>query len=71
MASSGRRRTHFYFAPYLNAPTFEKPIEPSVGVLYLVVGGTVVVDEGKIVPDVFPDRALLGTGKRSASRIVG
>jgi len=39
-------------------------MEPSVGVLYLVVGGTVVVDEGKIVPDVFPDRALLGTGKR-------
>jgi hypothetical protein len=42
-------------------------MEPSVGVLYLVVGGTVVLDEGKIVPDVFPDRALLGPGKRSAS----
>src|SRR5580700_4736072 len=27
--------------------TFEKPMEPSVGVRYLVVGGTVVVDEGK------------------------
>jgi N-acyl-D-aspartate/D-glutamate deacylase len=46
--------------------TFEKPMEPSVGVRYLVVGGTVVVDEGKIVPDVFPGRALLGPGKRSA-----
>src|ERR1700676_3028718 len=45
--------------------TFEKPMEPSVGVRYLVVGGTVVVDEGKIVPDVFPGRALLGPGKRS------
>jgi N-acyl-D-aspartate/D-glutamate deacylase len=44
--------------------TFEKPMEPSVGVRYLVVGGTVVVDEGKIVPDVFPGRALLGSGKR-------
>ncbi|HTA50011.1 MAG TPA: amidohydrolase family protein [Verrucomicrobiae bacterium] len=43
--------------------TFEKPMEPSVGVRYLVVGGTVVVDEGKIVPDVFPGRALLGPGK--------
>jgi N-acyl-D-aspartate/D-glutamate deacylase len=42
--------------------TFEKPMEPSVGVRYLVVGGTVVVDEGKIVPDVFPGRALLGPG---------
>ncbi|HWW94868.1 MAG TPA: amidohydrolase family protein [Vicinamibacteria bacterium] len=47
--------------------TFEKPMEPSVGVRYLVVGGTLVVDEGKIVPDVFPGRALLGPGKRSAS----
>jgi N-acyl-D-aspartate/D-glutamate deacylase len=48
--------------------TFEKPMEPSVGVRYLVVGGTVVVDEGKIVPDVFPGRALLGPGRRSTSR---
>jgi N-acyl-D-aspartate/D-glutamate deacylase len=43
--------------------TFEKPMEPSVGVRYLVVGGTVVVDEGKVVPDVFPGRAILGPGK--------
>jgi len=47
--------------------TFEKPTEPSVGVRYLVVAGTVVVDEGKIVPNVFPGRALLGPGKRAAS----
>ena len=44
--------------------TFAKPMEPSVGVRYLVVGGTIVVDEGKIVPDVFPGRPLLGPGKR-------
>ena len=44
--------------------TFAKPMEPSVGVRYLVVSGTIVVDEGKIVPDVFPGRALLGAGKR-------
>ena len=43
--------------------TFDKPMEPSTGVRYLVVGGTVVVDQGKIVPDVFPGRALLGPGK--------
>jgi N-acyl-D-aspartate/D-glutamate deacylase len=40
--------------------TFEKPMEPSVGVRYLLVAGTVVVNEGKIVPDVFPGRALPG-----------
>jgi N-acyl-D-aspartate/D-glutamate deacylase len=40
--------------------TFEKPMQPSVGVRYLLVAGTVVVNEGAIVPDVFPGRALLG-----------
>jgi cytosine/adenosine deaminase-related metal-dependent hydrolase len=40
--------------------TFQKPMEPSVGVRYLLVGGNAVVDDGKIEPDVFPGRALLG-----------
>jgi N-acyl-D-aspartate/D-glutamate deacylase len=40
--------------------TFEKPMQPSIGVRYLLVAGTVVVNEGAIVPDVFPGRALLG-----------
>jgi len=43
--------------------TFAKPMEPSVGVRYLLVGGTVVVDQGRIVPDVFPGRALVGGGR--------
>jgi N-acyl-D-aspartate/D-glutamate deacylase len=46
--------------------TYEKPMEPSAGVRYLVVGGTLVVDEGKIVPDVFPGRALRGPGTSNA-----
>ena len=48
--------------------TFEKPMEPSVGVRYLVVGGTVLVDEGRIIPDVFPGRALLGPGRTSSEK---
>jgi N-acyl-D-aspartate/D-glutamate deacylase len=48
--------------------TFQKPMEPSVGVRYLVVAGTLVVDEGKVVPDVFPGRAILGPGKSSEAR---
>jgi N-acyl-D-aspartate/D-glutamate deacylase len=48
--------------------TFEKPMEPSVGVHYLLVGGTPLIDEGKLVPDVFPGRALLGPGKINAAR---
>jgi len=43
--------------------TYQKPMEPSVGVQYLVVGGTIVVREGKVASDVFPGEALLGPGK--------
>jgi hypothetical protein len=50
--------------------TFQKPMEPSVGVRYLVVGGTIVVDEGKIVPDVFPGRAILGPGKVGSGKAI-
>jgi N-acyl-D-aspartate/D-glutamate deacylase len=46
--------------------SFQKPMEPSVGVQYLLVAGTVVVKEGKLVPDAFPGRALLGPIKRAA-----
>jgi N-acyl-D-aspartate/D-glutamate deacylase len=46
--------------------TFEKPMEPSVGVRYLVVEGTLVVDDGKVVADVFPGRAILGPGKNGS-----
>jgi N-acyl-D-glutamate deacylase len=44
--------------------TYEKPMESSVGVRYLVVAGTLAVDAGKLVPKVFPGRALRGPGKR-------
>jgi N-acyl-D-aspartate/D-glutamate deacylase len=40
--------------------TYQHPMEPSVGVKYLLVGGVIVVDEGKVVEGVFPGRALLG-----------
>jgi N-acyl-D-aspartate/D-glutamate deacylase len=48
--------------------TFEKPMEPSVGVHYLLVGGMPLIDEGKLVPDIFPGRALLGPGKIDAAK---
>jgi hypothetical protein len=47
--------------------TFEKPMEPSVGVHYLLVGGTAVIDEGKLVSGGFPGRALVGPGKPNAA----
>jgi N-acyl-D-aspartate/D-glutamate deacylase len=43
--------------------TFAKPMEPSVGVRFLLVGGTVLIDQGEFVPNVFPGRAILGPGK--------
>jgi amidohydrolase family protein len=46
--------------------TFQHPAEPSVGVQYLVVGGTVVVDQGKVVPDTYPGHAVSGPGKQTA-----
>lgn len=49
--------------------TFEKPMEPSIGVRYLLVGGTAVIDQGKIVPNVFPGRALLGPGKSTGNHL--
>ena len=43
--------------------TFAKPMEESVGVHYLLVGGTILINHSKLVENVFPGRALLGPGK--------
>jgi N-acyl-D-aspartate/D-glutamate deacylase len=43
--------------------TFQHPMEESVGVEYLVVNGTVLIDQGKLVPNMFPGRALVGPGQ--------
>ena len=47
--------------------TFAKPMEHSVGVHELIVGGTLVIDDNKMVPDVYPGRAIVGPGKASAA----
>jgi len=39
--------------------TYDKPAEPSVGMRYVLVAGTPVVDAGKLVPAVFPGRAIV------------
>ena len=44
--------------------TFEKPMEPSVGVRELLVAGTPLIHEGKIVPDEYHGRAIVGPGKK-------
>jgi N-acyl-D-aspartate/D-glutamate deacylase len=44
--------------------TYQSPMEPSVGVKYLLVGGVLVVDGGSLVEGAFPGKALLGGSKR-------
>jgi N-acyl-D-aspartate/D-glutamate deacylase len=44
--------------------TFEKPMEPSVGVHFLIVGGATLIDDGKMVEGVFPGRAIVGPGRK-------
>jgi N-acyl-D-aspartate/D-glutamate deacylase len=46
--------------------TYAHPMVPSTGVHYLLVGGQVLIDQGKMLPNVFPGHALLGPGPWSA-----
>ena len=47
--------------------TFQKPMEPSVGVHYLLVGGAVLIDDGRMASDIHPGKAVLGPGKAVGS----
>jgi N-acyl-D-aspartate/D-glutamate deacylase len=42
--------------------TYQSPMEQSVGVRFLAVGGTLLIDQGKIVPEVFPGKPIVGPG---------
>jgi N-acyl-D-aspartate/D-glutamate deacylase len=39
--------------------TFAAPREPSVGMKYVIVGGTVLIDQGKLVANTFPGKPVL------------
>jgi N-acyl-D-aspartate/D-glutamate deacylase len=43
--------------------TYQKPMEPSTGMKFVIVGGTVLIEQGKLMPDTFPGKALLGPGR--------
>jgi N-acyl-D-aspartate/D-glutamate deacylase len=47
--------------------TFEKPMEPSIGVHYLFVAGTVLIDDSKMVPEVYPGRAITSPVKTGSA----
>jgi N-acyl-D-aspartate/D-glutamate deacylase len=44
--------------------TYQHPMETSLGVEYLLVGGFMLVDKGKLIEGVFPGKAILGGMKR-------
>jgi N-acyl-D-aspartate/D-glutamate deacylase len=44
--------------------TYQHPSETSLGVEYLLVGGAVLVEKGKLIEGVFPGKAVLGEMKR-------
>jgi len=51
--------------------TYQHPMETSVGVRYLLVGGAVVVDQGKLVENAYPGHALTGPSKPWSSDKAG
>lgn len=44
--------------------TYQHPMETTVGVEYLLVGGVKLVDKGKLIEGVYPGKAVLGEIKR-------
>jgi N-acyl-D-aspartate/D-glutamate deacylase len=44
--------------------TYQHPMEPSVGVEYLLVGGVTLVEKAKLMEGVFPGKAILGPMKQ-------
>ena len=43
--------------------TYKAPMEPSTGMQFVIVNGTVLIDQGKMSAEVFPGKALVGPGK--------
>lgn len=43
--------------------TYQHPMEPSLGVEYLLVGGAVLVEKGKLMEGIFPGKAILRGSK--------
>lgn len=53
--------TIFDPATVIDRATHAEPLLPSAGIRYVLVGGVVVVNDGKLVPGALPGRAVRGT----------
>ena len=47
--------------------TYQAPREPSIGMKFVIVGGTVLIDRGVLVPNRFPGRAVTSANPESSS----
>lgn len=61
--------TVFDLATVQDQATFREPAKPSVGMRYVLVGGTPVVDDGKVVEGVEPGRPLLGSAGAQSAQV--
>jgi N-acyl-D-aspartate/D-glutamate deacylase len=50
----------------IDRATFEKPDLPSEGIPYVLVGGTLVVDRGRIVEGTYPGQGVRARSRRAA-----
>jgi len=73
MRNKGRLRvgadadiTVFDPATVADRGTYEKPMQPSAGVVYVIVSGTVVVRDGKVVEGAYPGKAIRNAAKPKA-----
>jgi N-acyl-D-aspartate/D-glutamate deacylase len=39
--------------------TYQNPMTPSIGMRYVIVNGVVLIDQGRLLPNTFPGRALM------------
>lgn len=55
--------TLFDPATVIDAATFEQPMQPSRGIRHVLVNGQPIVQNGKLVPNIWPGEPILGAGK--------
>jgi N-acyl-D-aspartate/D-glutamate deacylase len=49
----------FDLATVSDRATYAQPREPSIGMKYVFVEGTAVIDDGKLVPNIYPGQAVV------------
>lgn len=46
----------------IDTATFEEGLSNSIGIEYVLVGGTIVIRGGELIEGVFPGKAIYGAG---------